>query len=239
MEGLMNRAHNVDSNDPLGAHLFHSEQANFQTLTPSDLRLDVDFWNLVEASFSEGSRDARETTLRLMEHPDIGCLVARFSKKTRGLVTFARLHDPNILFVGYLAVHEDFRRNGLGEKLLARALGHAQAAFSKAGQDFAGAVFEVERVEDAIDPFERLERRARLRFFSRLGALLISDSFLMPPHEGLAPSPMNLFFLPWGSCGAPTDKQSESIVQAITIQHYQGHKSVHPSISSANTERSV
>jgi GNAT superfamily N-acetyltransferase len=124
-------------------------------------------------------------------------LVSEAGGRLAGFASVLYLREVRCGFVMYVAVHPDFRNVGLGSRILAAAIESCRADAAHEGAHLKGVLMEVERVEDSANLRERASREARLRFFARHGAKILSDTYLQPPAWVGGPEvALNLLYLP-------------------------------------------
>lgn len=117
------------------------------------------------------------------------------SPTSAGMVRGALL-PSGIGFIVHVAVARPLQGLSLGERLVRHAIQAFEADAEKMGIPYYGTVFEVERVEDARDAQQKIVREKRLRFFDRLGAIVLTSDYTQPPMApGLPPVPLNLLWL--------------------------------------------
>ncbi len=101
--------------------------------------------------------------------------------------------DGSWAWVVHVGLRPDLRGEGWGGQLLLAGID----ALTQNCHNCQGVFLEVERLEDAVTEADKLIRSRRLRFFERLGAGLLSSTYIQPsvrPETG--PVPLNLFWLP-------------------------------------------
>jgi GNAT superfamily N-acetyltransferase len=118
-----------------------------------------------------------------------------------GGAMFSLLRRSGLGFVSYIFTAADTRGQGVGTWTYRRLVGALGADAAQNRQPLQGVIFEVEREELAETAGEREERIRRLRFFTRMGARILTGlDYLQPPlHAGDAPLRMHLLFDPAGS----------------------------------------
>lgn len=149
--------------------------------------------------------------------------IAESGGSIAGMVRGAYLSDPGAGFVVHIATASGFRGQGVAKSLIQ----HAHDAYAESAQgiagDFAGTLFEVERLQDAENDEHFEENRERLQFFTRIGVERLSASYTQPAlGSWLPPMPLNLFLKP---SGAPFDRVK--LIEGFYRQAF-GLRSDHP-----------
>lgn len=112
-----------------------------------------------------------------------------------GMIRGAYLPTAGAGFVVHIAVSKSTRGKGVARQLLAAAEGGFQD--DAKGRLYQGLVFEVERIQDAKTDRERDIDAARLMFFDRIGARLVTPNYTQPPMGSWLPEmPLNLLIRP-------------------------------------------
>lgn len=159
--------------DTAGLEAVHREllAPNF----PEDELVDLDTFLADAASPATSVLTLRDETGR-----GVAVSVGAFDERSR------------VLLLVYLAVRPGIRGGGLGGRLLAASLERWQQRF---GPDFV--VGEVERPGDRAEAIEAHgDAAARLRFYSRFGALRVEAPFFQPRmHAATGRVPMHLMLL--------------------------------------------
>ena len=120
-----------------------------------------------------------------------------------GGAVFIFLQRCNIGFINYIFVESGRRGRGVGGFIyhhLRSILERDAMALNK--RQLEGIVFEVEREDSPTALGGPTERIRRLRFFGRMGAVILEGlDYVQPPlHAGEDPLPMYLMFDPVGTC---------------------------------------
>lgn len=118
----------------------------------------------------------------------------------QGRVDGIRIHDffpeVGLGWLVYLAIRPEARGRQLGAHLLRCGVESCRLDAVYHQAPFRGAVLEMERLRDAANPEEYEERRGRLGFFTKQGALFLTDGYTQPAlGPGMSPVPLNLFLL--------------------------------------------
>jgi len=107
-----------------------------------------------------------------------------------GFATTQLLAPLGVHHLGYLAVAPAGRNRGVGTSLLRHVLERARV-------DGAGAVvLEVEDPDETDDPEERVLRERRIGFYTRVGAVRLPLTWLVPYADGSGTEPMYLLWVP-------------------------------------------
>jgi GNAT superfamily N-acetyltransferase len=147
---------------------------------------------LYGASFPPVERKTESAIVALLQGGDYHLYVAIDIGTLVGLSALCLLKDLKMASLDYLAVAPFRRGMGLGTLLFKHALG--QVALHIPGA--LGMLLEVQREDLAADSEERSLREARLRFYYKLGAKVITRSYFLPPQSGDVPEEMCLLILP-------------------------------------------
>ena len=151
---------------------------------------------LYETSFPPVERKAEGTIVAMLQRGDYHLYVALEEGSVVGLATLCLFEDLKAACLDYLAIAPSRQGVGLGTLLFSHALGEAVRHIP----DALGMLLEIQREDLAADPGERKLREARLRFYRRLGARLITRSYFMPPQSGTEPEEVYLMILPTAHC---------------------------------------
>jgi GNAT superfamily N-acetyltransferase len=119
-----------------------------------------------------------------------------------GGAVFIFLRRCNIGFINYIFVESGRRGRGIGEFIYHRLRSVLERdAMTLNKRQLEGIVFEVEREDSTTALGEPTERVRRLRFFGRMGAVILKGlDYVQPPlHAGEGPLPMYLMFDPAGT----------------------------------------
>lgn len=128
-----------------------------------------------------------------------------------GFAFYGLLSRPSFAFLIYIAVEPRHRGAGIGAKLFAEVVRRAQAHSAERGDILEAVLLEVERVDDAPNEAGRFERIARLRFFEKQGARILSRTYTQPAlRPNSNPVPLNLLWLPLRETAKPG-----SLVQSL------------------------
>lgn len=124
-------------------------------------------------------------------------LGAFLGERLAGFAFFGLFSQPSFAFLIYIAVEPDLRGGGIGAKLFAEVVRRAETLATQSGEALEALLLEVEREEDAPDEAARIERTARLHFFERRGARILSRFYTQPSlRPDSSPVPLNLLWLP-------------------------------------------
>ncbi len=118
-----------------------------------------------------------------------------------GGAMFTFLSRSSLGFLSYIFIGPEMRGRGVGAWVYRQLTGVLGSDATVRGQSLQGVICEVEREDLAATPRELEERVARLRFFARVGARIVTGiNYLQPPlHPEEEPLPMYLMFDPAGS----------------------------------------
>lgn len=151
------------------------------------------FWLLdrLEAHFPPCERETRDDVMEQVGH-GTGLSNWIFLSESDERVGFARarvLTNSAMGWIVHLALETEIRGRGLG----AEAFELVRRALFEQCPTLQGIFLEVERVEDGESDSERMGRTKRLEFFRRLGAILVSRTYVQPPaQEGQGSIELNL-----------------------------------------------
>ncbi len=121
--------------------------------------------------------------------------VAEDDAGVMGMIRGAYLPTAGVGFVVHIAVSERARGKGIARQLLDAAEGGFREDAKH--RPYQGLVFEVERFQDAKTDREREIDSARLTFFDRIGARLVTPDYTQPPMGYWLPEmPLNLLLRP-------------------------------------------
>jgi GNAT superfamily N-acetyltransferase len=143
-------------------------------------------------SFPPVERKSEEAIVALLNGGSYRLYVALDGGAVAGLAALCLFPELRAASLDYLAVEPSRRGGGLGTTLFRHALAEA----SRHVPALRGMLLEIQREDLAGGPEERTLREARLRFYRRLGARLITRSYFLPPQSGTAPEEMYLMILP-------------------------------------------
>lgn len=112
--------------------------------------------------------------------------------KTGGICRGRVDPDREWCWIVHIGLRPDLRGRGWGADLLLEGI----EQICRESPKTKGTILEVERVQDALDPESRLAREKRLAFFDRLGAELLSPTYIQASvRPGCPPVPLNLLWL--------------------------------------------
>lgn len=150
------------------------------------------FWPALEFYIESFPREEREPLAKVAAvasgDPDfctgdqrrVHFLIAEVDGELAGIRYFSYHSKARLGFLIYLAVERRFRRKGIGERLVqfgkAQCLEDARAM----GSGLDAIVFECERPELAKDEEDRRVRDARINYFLRRGAQIVSKDYHQP-----------------------------------------------------------
>ncbi len=189
-------------------------------LTPDALAQDAAFWALYAQAFPLAEREPPEVILRSL-HQGVGVALAgrEEAAPTQALVTLHLLHDPDVVFLVYLALASGRRGQGEGRAVLEAAWSAGVQALASRGRAARGLVWEVDPPETAPDAAERAVRERRLRFFERAGGVQLPRPYLQPP-VGRDPAPLPMRLMYRAAPGQPSSPDAEALVRAMYAQKY-------------------
>jgi len=170
-------------------------------------------------SFLPAERDPFPVITEGVEHSSLMLLAAQNGADVIGLALVTPLLDIPVLFLPYLAIHSDYRGQGVGGGLFRFMIEWLTEEI-----DSTALVWEVEPAPPD-DPTHNRSRR--IRFYERSGADLIpmTNSYRMPNLEtGIGALPLWLMWIPLRGERRPLEK-SEVIawVEAIYRTDYPDH----------------
>lgn len=136
-------------------------------------------------------------------------LVLEVEREVKGV----RIHDfyprVGLGWLVYLAIHPEARGQQAGAHLLRCGVESCRLDALYHGVAFRGAILEMERIRDAKDEVELAERIGRLEFFTKQGAVFLTDGYTQPAlAPGMHPVPLNLFLLSGASDLSPEERDS-------------------------------
>lgn len=92
---------------------------------PAECRISTlergDVEQAFELSRGEGWNQTRADWLRLLVHEPLGCFTARLGEQLVGTVT-TTVYGADLAWIGMMLVHRDYRRDGVGRRLMRAAL---------------------------------------------------------------------------------------------------------------------
>jgi GNAT superfamily N-acetyltransferase len=147
---------------------------------------------LYKSSFPPVETKPIDKIIRLLKKEDYHLYVALLNGRLQGFSSLFISRELKFGSLDYLAVCPSLRGKGIGTALLKFTMNEL---LSKV-QDSVGLLLEVEREDLAANERERALRQARLRFYLRMGAMVITNGYLMPPQCGTAPEEMYLMIIP-------------------------------------------
>lgn len=115
--------------------------------------------------------------------------------------------DGSWVWVVHVGLRPDLRGDGWGGRLLLAGI----EALCGSHPECRGTFLEVERLADSLDEHDRQIRARRLRFFEKLGAEVVSETYIQAPvRPETGPVPLNLLWLSRGeSEGLPNQADIE------------------------------
>lgn len=144
--------------------------------------------------------------------------VAWLADKPVGFAVTMRLEGVNAHLLGYIAVDERARNQGIGGKLL----DFLADTLSMPG-NASGVIFEAEAIECG-QPEERALRKRRIDFYQRHGAQIIecAPNYRGPDLSGPGEVRYTLLWIPLAQDDkAPSGQPLHDLVQALLVQGYQ------------------
>lgn len=94
---------------------------------PAECRISTletaDVEQAFELSRVEGWNQTRGDWLRLLVHEPLGCFAARLGEQLVGTVT-TTVYGADLAWIGMMLVHRDYRRDGVGRRLMRAALAY-------------------------------------------------------------------------------------------------------------------
>ena len=164
---------------------------DLREIDPSD-PFFLEAMHLYIASFPPVERKPEDAIISLLKGGHYQLYVAVDNGSLVGLSALYLFEDLRMASLDYLAVAPFKQGLGLGTLLFNHALRQAARQIPH----FLGLVMEVQREDLALEPKEQRIREARLRFYRRLGAKVITRSYFLPPQSGTKPEEMYLLILP-------------------------------------------
>lgn len=177
------------------------------------------FRAIYEASFPPAERDDPISLLASIASGERTCHLAVDEADVVGFAVALPLKDVPAFFLEYLAVEPTNRNQGIGQLLLH----HVRSRLAEHDGKIAGAIFEVERPEDAIVEEQDLRRR-RIGFYLRNGAFVVgcADRYRAPRLDDHGTLAFQLMWLPvvGNTSSAPKGELLRRCVSAILTQSY-------------------
>jgi len=183
---------------------------------------------IYEQSFIEAERDPFENLLAAIQARERASAeaceychlqVVLAGRQVAGMTFFNYYPQTHMGFIPYLAVHPDFRNQGLGARLYQRLVEAVTAEGRVPGRGPAvGVAFEVEVPELGSDPADQALRRRRIGFYQRNGAMVVPHLALIAPPlaSGLPEMPYEIMFHPLEAARLPLDRAGiEAIVETV------------------------
>ncbi len=193
---------------------------HFDSPDAATLASDADLWSLYESSFPSREREPRTVILASVGDGAGFVQRARLSDVTVGMAFVHLLRDPPAGFLVYLAVAKEHRSRRVGAALFEQAWRTTVSRQTAAGRPPVGLVWEVERLEDAVGADELEQRRRRISFFERCGAVLLDVPYLQPAVDRIAAVPMRLMFLPAAATTMTDATSATALIRAIYFEKY-------------------
>lgn len=157
-------------------------------------------------------------------------LRARLGELTVALAVCHMLRNPPALFLVYLAVTPELRSRHLGSRVFEEAWSLSREKYLERCLEPLGVVWEVDIPERAATEQDRLQGDSRLQFFTRLGGRVLSQPYLQPPVDGVAPVQMSLMFRPAHGNALPDAGTCAALVRALYFEKYQQANGISPAV---------
>jgi hypothetical protein len=195
---------------------------NFEELSATDLKSDLDLWVIYSESFPESERVDPSSMIRYHEKEEQRDVFLRLTEdlKTIGFAHFTLFKKLPVSFLSYIAIEESKRGGGHGKKLLSCVMSETKRRFEIQGVQTKGVVLEVEKPERALDENDQVRRESTLRFYFRNQAeILLNDYFQPSLREGDPQIDMFLVFLP-SSLPSTLSELGEEFKSQVRIDLY-------------------
>jgi ribosomal protein S18 acetylase RimI-like enzyme len=154
--------------------------------------------------------------------------VAERGSKPVGYVYCQYLRKSRMGFIVYIVVDSSERRQGIGHQLLAHSIAILKKDSFLLSASYRGTVLEVEREQDAHGEEELRIRRARLEFFRKAGAELLTSSYVQPAlTEEKSPVNLNLLVIP-----AEFDQEPKAAIESFYEDVF-GLPPIHPFVKNS------
>lgn len=155
-------------------------------------------------------------------------LVAERGSEPFGFAFCEFLREAQMGFHVYIALTPSERGKGFGRRLLLCAEERMRLDALYLGVAYHGSICEVERVEDATDEADKRTRLRRVHFYERLGARIISSTYIQP---ALSPDkqPVRLYLM-WRDADGGLSR--EEIIERFYSEVY-GLDEHHPYVTEA------
>ena len=174
---------------------------------------------IYEQAFPVRQREAFDSLLEAAREGDGLTLVATEAGEVVAFAALSRLKRVACSFLEYYAVLEGRRGGGLGRLLWAELLRY----LDRSGES-ARLVFEVEDPAEAdADPEEQHTRRRRIRFYERLGAVILPvHDYVVPNLDGTGTERMLLMWADAGGDEAgPPRADLRELVRGLYTEGYE------------------
>lgn len=184
-------------------------------ISAEELARDERWWRIYRASFPAEEREAPEIIESGIER-DVA-MVSRISLEGRtvGVASTHLLTRTATAFLVYLAVDPEHRGQNLGTTLWKFAWNSASERLRNRGLAPRGMIWEVENPKTADSSLQAATRERRIRFFERMGGVLLPYRYVQPPVGGVA-VPMSLMFR--GTM--PNAAEIRRMVEAMYFEKY-------------------
>ena len=194
--------------------------ATIERISAQNLRSDVGWWRLYDASFPAAERDPQSVVIATAE-PGVGFVLRAFVDGTTiGLAVGHLLRAAGSTFLVYLAVDPERRSHGLGRALFEETARTGATELQARGLAPAGVIWEIDDPSEPVDAAELAIRVRRRRFFENLGGRALSRRYVQPPIDGRTEVPMQLMFRPSAGDSLPTPPEIAGLVRAIYFEKY-------------------
>lgn len=174
-----------------------------------DARVALDIY---DAAFPASERIPRQTVAQRIDRGVYELWIGR-QPEDRRVVFMAilyTLHDSDLVLLGYIATHADFRNQGIGSAFFRDLLQQLQARDRYL-------LIEME-VPDDRDPFTQ----RRHQFYQRLGANVLQDvRYILPPLSGGEPTEMWLAIAPAYKTPTLTGDRVRQLLEQLYTEVYE------------------
>lgn len=149
--------------------------------------------NIYKSSFpSNETRPVEKVVKMLGEDKDYHLLTATDNNAVVGISLLYAFRSLHIGLLDYMAVHPKYQRRGIGKKLFGFTVQKLSSQIPLA----IGLIMEIQK-ENVPEPYERVIRKDRIRFYRGLGVKLLDGvNYLLPSQNRGKPEEMYLMIVP-------------------------------------------